>query len=124
MGNCVRRLAVMAAVLAASTAFADSAKAWNCYADPLRHLNAGEVRSINVKVKKDAICSYKFFTTRGSMHGVQILQKPASARVIANGYSVAYSFTQVGSYTMKININFAKGPVTIVMAVQVLPTSF
>jgi hypothetical protein len=87
-------------------------------------LKAGTTHTINVKVKKGAYCQYTFFNRRGTMHGARVLQKPANARMIANGYAVAYTFNQVGNYTAKVQMNFNKGPVTIVMAVQVVPNSF
>jgi hypothetical protein len=124
MGDCLKLSLIAATATTVSAVMCDSAAAWNCYADPLRHLKAGETRTINVKVKRGAICQYTFFSERGTMHGARILQKPASARMIANGYAVAYSFLQVGSYTAKIQMNFARGPVTVVMAVQVVPESF
>jgi hypothetical protein len=124
MGDRRMRTIIAGAALLACVATSGSAVAWDCLADPLRNLKAGETHTIKVKVKKGALCQYTFFNNRSTMHGARILQKPASARMIANGYAVAYSFTQVGNYTAKIQMNFARGPVTVVMAVQVVPESF
>ena len=100
------------------------AAGFNCHADPLRNLRTGEIRTINVTVKKDAVCSYSFFSARGTMHGVRVLQKPASAKVIVNDYSLAYAFSQVGVHHMKIEMYFRRGPVTINMVVRVMPDAF
>ena len=124
MGRVQLGLIAAGTSLIASVGAIDAAMAWNCHADPLRNLEPGTIHTINVKVRKGAFCQYTFFSRRGTMHGVRILQKPPSAHMIANGYALAYTFNQTGNYTARIQMNFAKGPVTIVMAVQVLSHSF
>ena len=94
-----------------------------CHADPLRNLRSGQSYTINVTVKKDEVCSYRFFSG-GTMHGVRVVQKPRAAKVIVNDYSLAYAFNQLGSHQMKIEMYFRRGPVTITMLVRVLPDEF
>jgi len=89
----------------------------------LRNLRSGQSYTINVTVKKDEVCSYRFFSG-GTMHGVRVVQKPRAAKVIVNDYSLAYAFNQLGSHQMKIEMYFRRGPVTITMLVRVLPDEF
>lgn len=111
-------------VLLACILVPGTAKAASCQADRTRNTQAGETVTISVKVRRGAACQYSFHSARYEMHGVQVIQKPPSARVITNNYAVAYSFSQVGSYSMKIRVNRSDGSFFLIMKVEVVADRF